>query len=433
MGKDGVRKLAALLALLESVACARGAPPVVPTNGAAVDRDAVVEAAQRALAAGDRRTARALFERVLMEHPSDDEARTGIARLDAWDGRWKEAERAHRELLARHPYDEEIRAGLIDLMLWQRRFDEADALIEDGLHRTPSSGVLLERKATLLYWRGDPTAARDVADHAQAVAPDDPEIRSLREKLFQNEVRSLLYDELYPHGYPDVRGVELAYLRRWRRLSVTALTQQLVGFSDVPGRGAYNGAYTLGLAYAIAAGWSIGVEGGGGAPAPSIPVAKARLLVTAPLPWRLSSSASYAFWRYASGLSIHMIRPAIGVAFDDDTSAEVAYLLTVAAADASAGHPLDIKPLHGVSAQIERQIGTLVRLKLGYAHGAEADLAPASSQLLELVSNAAWAGAAFRASSTIGFYPLYRIQVWTRDAAPSIVSHTVELGATARW
>jgi hypothetical protein len=155
--------------------------------------------------------------------------------------------------------------------------------------------------------------------------------------------------------------------------------------------------------------------------------------MTTPLPWRFNGAASYTFWRYTSGLSVHLVRPAIGVAFDDDTSAEVAYLLTIAAADASAGHAADVKPVHGVSAQLERQIGSLVRLKLGYVHGVEADLVPVSSQLLELVTNAAWLGAVFRASATIGFSPLYRIQVWSKDRAPSIVSHALELGASARW
>jgi hypothetical protein len=392
-----------------------------------------MEAAQRASVAGDRRRARVLFEQVLAEDPSDDEARKGLARLAAWDGRWDESERAYRELLARHTYDVEIRAGLVDLMLWQRRFGEAAALIEEGLERTPSSAVLLGRKATMQNWQGDVTTARETADRAQAAAPEDAEIQSLREKLFRNEVRTLLSGEFYPHGYADVRSVELAYLRRYKRLSVTALTQQLVGFSAVPGRGAYNGAYALGLAYAIAAGWSIGAEGGAGAPSISIPAAKARVFMTAPLPWRFNGSASYTFWRYASGLSVHLVRPAVGVAFDDDTSAEVAYLLTIDAADASAGHPANVKPLHGVSAQLERQIGSLVRLKLGYVHGVEADLVPVSSQLLELVTNVAWLGAAFRASSTIGFTPLYRIQVWSQDRAPSIVAHALELGASARW
>jgi hypothetical protein len=137
--------------------------------------------------------------------------------------------------------------------------------------------------------------------------------------------------------------------------------------------------------------------------------------------------------RYAGGLSVHLVRPALVVAFDDDTSAEAAYLLTVAREDASPGRPADARPLHGVNLQVDRQIGPYVRAKLGYAHGAEVDLSPASYTLLELVSDAAWVGAAVRASPRVSFFPLYRVMVYHRDAAPTIVAHALELGQSIRW
>jgi tetratricopeptide (TPR) repeat protein len=415
-----------------TLACAKGAPPPRATDLEG-DRGRTLEAAQREAAAGRKREARALYERLVAERPADDEARAGLARLDAWDGHWEESERGYRDLLVRHPDDDELRAGLVDVMLWQRRLPEAESLVEEGLGRKPSSVPLLERKAKILQWSGDATAARDVADRARAVAPDDPDVQRLQERLFRNEVRALYRSEFYPSGYPNLQGAEIAYGRRWRRWFVALETQQLQRFSEVAGERAYNAAYSLGLTYSIAMGWLAGIEGGFGAPAPSIPRARARAFLMAPLGARFSISGTYSFMLYANGISAHVARPAVGVAFDDDTSLEVAYLLTVAVGVRSGGYPRDVRPLHGVSAQLERQIGSIVRLKAGYAHGAQAEQLPASYQLLSLVSDAGWVGAAVRATSWLGVYPLYRIEVLSRSSSPSIVVHTLELGTAVRW
>lgn len=357
----------------------------------------------------------------------------GLARLDAWDGSWEASERGYRDLLGRHPDDDEVRAGLVDLLLWQRRFVDAEALVTEGLARKPSSAALLQRKAKLLHWSGDATAARDVLDRAYAVAPDDPEVLRLRERLFRNEVRATFRSELYPSGYPDLHGVELAIGRRWRRLFFSAETQQLQRFSVVAGERAYNAAYLFGLTWAIAPGWAAGVEGGFGVPAPSIPKGRVRAFVMAPLGSRFSVSGTYSFMLYANAISAHVVRPATGVAIDDDTSFEVAYLLTVAVGARSDGGPAATRALHGASAQIERQFGSIVRAKIGYAHGAQAERMPASYQLISLVSDAAWAGASVRAVSWLSLHPLYRIEVLGRSPSPAIVVHTLELGAAARW
>jgi hypothetical protein len=86
-----------------------------------------------------------------------------------------------------------------------------------------------------------------------------------------------------------------------------------------------------------------------------------------------------------------------------------------------------------VSAEVERQIGRRVRIRAGYAHAGQAEGLPTSFQLVSLVSDSAWAGVSVRASSWLGLHPLYRIEVFSRDAAPALVVHTLELGATASW
>jgi len=420
-------------------------------------RDAVFAEAQKRAMGGDRTQARALCQRLLAARPDDDEARVLCARLDAWEGRFTEAERGYRAVLARRPGDEEALIGLIDVYLWQRRYGEAGWLIDDGLRALPASAGLLARKARLEAREGDATDARSLASKAHEKAPEDPEIERLWARLATTEIWAIARNDLFPSGYPNLPGLELGVLQKLWRFTLVARTEQAKRLAAVQGGSAYNATYSLGLVYAIAPGWAAAVEGGFGAPATAAPRARVEASLTAPISSWLSVAGAYSYLVYENGVSAHGVRPWLGITFNDDTWLDLRYWFTYVLIPAPGARAASARRgVHALSAQLSRQIVPRLRLSLGYAHGAQIERAPAAFQLLSMTSNAAWLGASIEVSSSFSLRPLYRLEIRSFDRRPPSVMassqgagstvaitpgaevpivpiHTLELGAVVRF
>ncbi|MBI4510930.1 MAG: tetratricopeptide repeat protein [Deltaproteobacteria bacterium] len=395
-------KLALLCVLL---GCAARASPKSAQNAASSDRATLLAAARDAIAADDLAAAGTIYEQLLRIDPADDEARAGMARLDAWGGRLPAAERALRDVLARHPDDEELRALLVDVLTWRRRWQEAAVEIRDGLARRPSSAVLLERSARLSFFRGDASEARALILRAQERAPESPSIQALSYRIFRGEVRAVARSDLYPTGHDDLHATELTVTQWWRRVQLTARTEQSQRFASSAPLGGYNGFYAISAGFPLGIGYRAALEVGAGGPAHSIPRWLVRGSIEAALGARWSVDISAAFSEYPDGTSLKVANPTLRFIPRDDLRCDLRYWL--ARVNTAAGVPSDT---HSAGAQVTSRVAPRLELGGGYFYGVQLDRNRPEDLVASVRSHALAVHGDWRWSRTFGTRPEARLE-----------------------
>jgi tetratricopeptide (TPR) repeat protein len=434
-----------------------GRPPALPPPSAdRLDRDALLDDARKSARAGQRVRARADYDLLLVRSPNDDEARFGLARLDAWEMLWPAAERGYRDVLTRHPDDDEVRAALVDVLLWEKRWEEASRTIDDGLDRTPRSAPLWARRARLDHWQGNEPSADDAITRARRLSRD-PDVQWLRDQIFLGEARITLRNDAYPAGYTDLRSAELSVTRKFDRWTVYGVTEQSRMYATTSGDSGYNATYGAGAAYAFGVGWIGSLELGFGDPAPAVPEWTARIAGTAPINAYLSSSLAYTLREYSGNTTVQILNPVVSLSVNEELRFDASYYLTYLllahapeGTDTVGGVAAKSRAqiLNGFGVQAVRRMLPRLQVGIGYVHGTQAELTPALFQLLSIRSDVGSIWCDWLYHRQLGIRPLYRFELRhvDRDAdvqcAPgspcaepgrTILIHTIEVGTYFRW
>jgi hypothetical protein len=379
---------------------------------------------------------RAVYLWVLARHEDDGEALFGLARLDAWGACWSLSEAEYRRVLAAHPHDADVRAGYVDLLIWRGRIDEAEQLLSQGIDSKAPS--LLARSARFAYWRGDATTAVRLADEAERGAPDDGDLRAMRDRMFLGEARLTVHFDKYPAGYQDLFSVSTQVLQRTGRFEVYGGPQLLVRYagsstmgSPPPSGGATttvtDGRYPLGLVYHPALGATVGGEVAPGAPSNAIPVFSLKGWVLSPIIDRFDGFFAYSLWYYTSGEVVQIFNPSLGIALPHEFRLDLRGWIALANLLAAQGQS---EAVGAAGAQLGWSVTPRIDAGVTYTYGAEVDLSPTLSQLLAYRSHVATAFVDLLLGRRGGLRPLggvaYRIE-------HAITIWSLEISAYGRW
>lgn len=96
----------------------------------------------------------AAYRHYLRVKPEDDEARSVLAKLLAWQGAYDEAGSFYRDILTRHPTDLDVQIGLGRVLSWQKHFKEARRLFEHILQEDANRIEAVEGLGDVLFWSG---------------------------------------------------------------------------------------------------------------------------------------------------------------------------------------------------------------------------------------------------------------------------------------
>jgi tetratricopeptide (TPR) repeat protein len=423
--------VASLACLLVSCTVRQPIGGAASPRGPEASRDARLGEANHAARTGEREVARRLYEALLARDARDDEARVGLARVDAWEGELERAERAYRDVLSRHPDDDDVRAGLFDVLAWSGSWEEARRVLDEAGRR--ESATLLACRARLEYFaRGDATEAKRLARRASELAPEDRDLRALKDRIVTGFVRVTPRLLLYPSPLPDLGVVDLAFSQSWGRLALGFETEQGGRPSSQAGGWAYGATYGFSAGWRFGRGFSAGAEAGFGAPAAGVPALRARVTGTAPIGRWFTSSLAYTYRRYSGPVDTHGVSPTLGVVLASELRIDVTYWLTYVRAEGE-GDRYEDRVLHTFGIAAGRALLPWLSLRAGYAHGAEAERSPAAFQILDLVSDAFYAGAELAPAGALRLYPLYGLALRGRPGGERLPVHTLELGAAIRW
>ena len=406
------------------------APPRSGGEVLSQDRAALLDEARSAAYGGDRAAARKRYEALLARDPRDDEARTGLARLDAWDGHFSRAAAAYHDVLSRHPGDDDVRAGLFDVLTWQGRWDEAKAVL-DAANRQDSP-TLLACRAKLEHAGGDLTEAHRLAQRAYEASGGSAGFRALARRFSTGYARVTTRGLVFPAPTPALGQVEVEVSQAWRRLVLGVVTEHGGRPKAASGGWAYGATWGGQAMWLFGHGFSLGGEAAFGAPAQSVPTLRLRAHGTAPIRSWLTSGLSYTYRRYTGGVETHGASPTLGIVIGDELRLDATYWLTHVGVEDPAGAS-DSRFTHAFSFSAGRTLLPWLALRAGYTHGAEAERFPAAFQILDLVTDAVHVGANLWPYDFLRVMPLYNLTFRGPPGAERAALHTFEIGALVRW
>jgi len=399
------------------------------TNPASTDRDALLQQAQIDARNGSLDAARRTYSKLVERDEHDDEARTGLARIDAWSGRHTQAERTYREVLSRHPSDDDVRAGLFNVLVWNHRWSDAAKLLNNAPKR--DSPTLLSLRARLVYMDGDVTAGRRLAERAEQLAPNDVEVRELRQRLTTHFVRVTSRLIVTGRGAPMLGQADVSLSQSIHRLRLTFDTEQGSRPLSLNSGWAYGATYGGGAWWTFAPGVIWGAEFAMGAPAVMVPLIRARTQFS--IPWRpwLETTLSYQYRRYAQEMDTHGLSPSLGLTLRGEIRLDATYWLTHVQLHGSADDSGN-RWLQAFGLSAGRTMLPWLDVRGGYAHGAEAERAPTIFQLLDLVNDSFYLGLRIRPSVFVSIEPLYGLALRGPPGGVRQVQHTFEVGIVLR-
>ncbi len=376
--------------------------------------------------------ARAMYEWILKRFPADRDVRAALARTDAWSGCLDRAKRRYTALLREEPNDVEVRAGLADVQLWSGELEAARATIDAGLKLDSKAAELWRRRSVVMSRSADRGAAIAAAERAEALAPSDPEIRAIRDRLFLGQARLALRLDRFPRGYPDIRTVDLQTLQSLGRVEVGANAQVVDRYGGSESRAIVDELTTGSAFYQAPGGVGLGLSLGAGTPARAIPRFVSKLWFVAQLGARLSASLAYSLWQYRDGMSAHIIAPTLGYALTDTIQLEARAWLSYL-----------VLPRPGTSANIDSVYAlslrtawrSMARLLLGcsYTYGPQLDKAPTSQEFLRLESHIVTAFSDFLLNRHWGLQVLVAIEERRSEHVPFLPIFATELASYVRW
>jgi tetratricopeptide (TPR) repeat protein len=415
------------IALLIITSCTARERPA--TNPAATDRDSLLQQARQDTREGALDPARLRYEVLLARDPLDDEARTGLAKLDAWEGEHAKAERAYREVLSRHPRDDDVRAGLFNVLVWNQRWqDAADLLNAAPKHDSPT---ILGLRARLAYVDGDVTEGRRLAERAEQLAPQDGELRELRQRLTTRFARVTSRLIVTAQGAPMLGQAEVSLSQSIHRLRLTFDTEQGSRPLSLTSGWVYGATYGGGAWWTFAPGIILGTEFAMGAPAAMVPLIRARAQFS--IPWRpwLDMALSYQYRRYAQEMDTHGSSASLGLTLRGEIRIDATYWLTQVQLHGSADDSGN-RWLQAFGLSAGRTMFPGFDVRAGYAHGAEAERAPTIFQLLDLVNDSFFVGLKIRPNLFFSIEPLYGLALRGHPGGARQVQHTFEVGVVLK-
>ncbi len=401
---------------------------------------ALLEAGE--LAANGRWTdARAVYLWVLARQEDDPEALLGLARVDAWGGCWAISETEFRRALALNPTDADVRAGYVDLLVWRGRSDEAQHVLAQGVGEGASAGApasppLLARQAQFAYWRGDAGTAVRLADEAERAAPDDGDVRAMRDRMFRGEARLTTRLDAYTDG-TRVLTVGGQVLERVGFFELSGGAQLIARSTD--GAPPTNDArYPIDVAYHPALGVTLGAEVIPGAPANAIPDFAGKVWAMFPVFGPFDGAFAYNIWHFDIGGAdeiVHIFNPSVGMALPKEVRLDARAWVTYATFQGQTR----VEP--AVGAQVTWTPTSRVSAGLTYTYGAEADaqLLPAGAtvnEFLQFRSHVVGAFGDWLIDRKVGVRPvlgLERREDPAQPGSPVVWIASAEGGVYARW
>jgi tetratricopeptide (TPR) repeat protein len=352
-----------------------------------------------------------------------------LARVDAWEHCYTQAEASYRAWLERAPNDVEAVAGLFDVLLWTDRLDEAQRTVERALQANPQAPELLRRRA-LVYMRHDqPANALHAAEQALARTPDDPELQALRDRIFLSQLRAYARWDRYFGDYPDLHSFGLAYWQRLSRfeLSLDALLVERSG-GALP-KAIVDAQYALGVGYHFSPLATLGGVFAFGAPAKALPTWIAKLWLSSQWSALVGTHISYAMWDYKGEKTVHIVAPVITFTPNEQLSIDLRYYGTLLVL-----HQPDADPpryVNTVAGRAVTQLTAAWRLGLSYTYGAQLDQA-ALSDIISFRSHVLSLFSEYRPRGRWGLQPLLSVE--RRAIRERVVwIGSLELGAYVRW
>jgi tetratricopeptide (TPR) repeat protein len=382
---------------------------------------------------GDYAKARAMYRWLLVRKPQDRDAALALARVDAWDDCFVQAEQRYRALLHDQPSDIEARVGLIDVLFWSERWDEAGRELEIGFSFTPQAAELWQRRARWLQWSGERPAAAAAAEHAQALAPDDPDIRMLRDRLFPGQARASLRIDAFPHAYPNLYTADIQALQYWKRFDLGVDAQLISRIGGSEAKPVVDGLYTASGAYHAKAGTAAGLSVGFGAPAHAIPAFTVRGWLSVQVASRWSGYLAYSFWQYHNYKSAHIIAPTIGYALNDNVQLELRWWSSFLVLDPPT-HSAMTSPAHAGGGRVMWRILTPWILGISYTYGRQLDQSPANYEFLRFNSHVLGAFADWTVARDWGVSPSLGFERRKASSSGAVVLiYSAEMASYIRW
>ena len=131
------------------------------------------------------------YDSLLSATPKYHDAALGRAQALSWAGRLREAEEAYAALIAQNPDDVDARAGRGQVASWRGDLTGAVNSYLGALARRPDHVPSLVGMAQVRQWQGRPDDARQYANQAIALAPEDRGARDV-----QAAIRALVRPQL---------------------------------------------------------------------------------------------------------------------------------------------------------------------------------------------------------------------------------------------
>jgi hypothetical protein len=397
------------------------------------DRAQVFAEARGYTQRGDYAKARALYGWLLAHDAKNRDAQLALAHVDAWDDCVGQAQSRYRGLIAEKSDDVEAREGLIDVLFWSDRWDEAEREIQRGLAGTPAAPGLWQRRARWLQWYGDRVGAREAAEHAQTLAANDPDIRTLRDRLFVGQVRASLRADLFPQPYPSLYTADLQALQYWKRLELGVDAQVISRIGGADAQSVIDGLYTASGIYHLKSGSAAGLSLGFGAPARAIPAFTARGWFLVQIASRWSGYLAYAFWQYHNHKSAHIFAPALGYALSDNVQLELRWWTSYLILE----RPMlsaTTAFVHAVGARAMWRILTPWTLGISYTYGPQLDQAPARYEFLRLTSHVFSVFADWLVQREWGISPMIGLERRSSsNGSPVALIYSAEVASYIRW
>ncbi len=429
-------RLALAAAFALALACALVSRPARASDCLASDakptaprRVATLREAQKLAYAKRYPDARALYLWVLAREPADETARTGLARVDAWDGCWSMAEREFRQVLYADPTNDDARAGLVDLYMWQNEWSLARGQIDAGLALDPKSETLLIERARLAHFSFDDTEAIAIVEALDQRKVKDEELEELRDELFHGEASLAFRADVYPSDYPNIYTMDAELLQRWHKFDFT-LGAHLVdwvggGLTDA----IVDSERTLRIGYHPDPGVTVAIEGGFGNPGVVLPQGEFAAELGFPIYRKLTGVLDYDYWQYSTSESVHILSPTLAYEWNDQWDFAVhAWIVHVGVGDTGVGEWAETWGANASWKPVPR-----LTLMVYYTYGVELDRDPTFVQLFQLRGHVVTLSADWLVTHDWGVRALIAGERREQDGVPTIYIGSLGGGAYVRW
>jgi tetratricopeptide (TPR) repeat protein len=127
------------------------------------------------------------YDQVLSRDPKNYDALVGKGRIYAYQSNWTESEAAYDAALAAKPDDRDAMTGKAQTLLWSDKPAKSRTLLTQLNSQNGDDPVVLVALASAENSLGRPDKALNLLKHAEQVAPNDPDVASVRKAIKAGE------------------------------------------------------------------------------------------------------------------------------------------------------------------------------------------------------------------------------------------------------